>query len=93
MADKFIDLADLEQLVELSQTKALGFALEYAKTHMVNNATLREVVQAVDRDIENMGLDVISDRISGHFSRFRVLEWAFVFNRLRGFEVKKRMMK
>ena len=79
--------------MELSQTKALGFAMEYAKTHMVNNATLREVVQAVDRDIENMGLDVISDRISGHFYLFRALEWAFVFNRLRGFEVKKRMMK
>jgi predicted ABC-class ATPase len=53
-----IDLTDLEQLIELSQTKALGYAI-----------------------------DVISDRISGHFAIFRAFELAFAVNRLRSLQV------
>jgi len=82
-----IDLTDLEQLMELSQTKALGYAIEYAKKYMNNKATLREVVERVVTDIEENGLDVISDKISGHFAWFRDLELAFAINRLRGFDV------
>lgn len=85
-----VDLADLEQLVELSQTKALGYAMEYAKKYMDRNTTLREVVRHVEKDIEEYGLDVISDKISGHFARFRALELAFAFNRLRGFDVAQK---
>ena len=87
-----IDLTDLEQLVEVSQTKALGYAIEYAKKYMNNKATLREIVEHVESDIEEKGLDVISDKISGHFAGFRSLELAFAMNRFRGFDViqKKR---
>jgi len=85
-----IDLTDLEQLMELSQTKALGYAIEYAKKYMNNKATLREVVERVVTDIEENGLDVISDKISGHFAWFRDLELAFAINRLRGFDVIQR---
>ena len=82
-----IDLTDLEQLIELSQTKALGYAIEYAKKYMDGKATLREVVERVIADIDENGLDVISDKISGHFAWFRGLELAFAINRLRGFDV------
>jgi len=82
-----VDLTDLEQLVELSQTKALGFAVEYARKYMDGHLTLREVALIVKEDIEKNGLDVLSDRISGHFARFRTLELAFTLNRLRGFDV------
>jgi predicted ABC-class ATPase len=82
-----IDLTDLEQLIELSQTKALGFALEYAKKYMDGATPLGEVVQRVEKDMDENGIDVISDRISGHFARFRGLELAFTLNRLRGFDV------
>jgi len=82
-----IDLTDLEQLLEVSQTKALGYAMEYAKKYMDNKSTLREVAQHVIRDIEENGLDVLSDKISGHFARFRSLELIFAMNRLRGFDV------
>lgn len=82
-----IDLTDLEQLVELSQTKALGFAIEYAKKYMDQQATLREVVEHVMADIEKGGLDVISEKVSGHFAWFRGLELAFAINRLKGLEV------
>ncbi|MDX1811049.1 MAG: ABC-ATPase domain-containing protein, partial [Gammaproteobacteria bacterium] len=82
-----IDLTDLEQLMELSQTKALGFAIEYAKRYMVNNTSLNKVVERVVKDIEEQGLDIISDRISGHFAWFRSIELAFAINRLRGLDV------
>ena len=81
-----IDLTDLEQLMELSQTKALGYAIDYAKQYMDGKATLRQVVERVQSDIEGSGLDILSDRISGHFASFRALELAFAINRLRGFK-------
>lgn len=84
---QILDLTDLEQLSELSQTKALGYALLYAKKYMDKKTTLREVVQRVVKDVEEHGLDILSDRISGHFAGFRGLELAFALNRLRGFEV------
>ena len=83
-----IDLTDLEQLLELSQTKALGFALEYAKKYMDGATPLGEVVRRVAKDMDEKGIDVISDRISGHFAWFRGLELAFTLNRLRGFDVR-----
>ena len=81
-----IDLTDLEQLMELSQTKALGYAIDYAKQYMDGKAALRQVVEHVQHDIETNGLDILSDRISGHFASFRALELAFAINRLRGFK-------
>lgn len=85
--DEFIDLTDIEQLMELSQTKALGFAIEYAKAHMDKNTTLRNVVEKVEKDINLNGLDVISDKMSGHFAIFRKFELAFALNRLRSIDV------
>ena len=82
-----IDLTDVEQLVELSQTKALGFAIEYAKKYIDRKTTLREVVHRVIRDIDEKGIDVLSNKISGHFAWFRGLELAFTLNRLRGLDV------
>ena len=82
-----IDLTDVEQLIELSQTKALGYAIEYAKKYMNNKTTLCEVVERVITDIEEKGLDVISDKISGHFARFRSFELIFAINRLRSLDV------
>jgi predicted ABC-class ATPase len=82
-----IDLTDLEQLIELSQTKALGYAIEYAKKYLDRKTSLREVVQRVIKDIDENGIDVISTKISGHFAWFRGLELAFTLNRLRGFDV------
>jgi predicted ABC-class ATPase len=82
-----IDLTDLEQLMELSQTKAIGYAMEHAKTYMNGKTPLPEIVRRVIEDIEETGLDVISRRISGHFAWFRGIELAFAFNRLRGLEM------
>ena len=85
--NNIIDLTDVEQLIELSQTKALGYAIEYAKKYMDNKITLREVVARVVTDIEEKGIGVLSDKISGHFSIFRSFELVFAINRLRSLDV------
>lgn len=84
---QIIDLTDLEQIVELSQTKALGYAMEYAKKYMDNKTPMSTVIDHVMHDIDEYGLDVINEKISGHFARFRPFELAFTLNRLRGFNV------
>ena len=88
-----LDLTDLEQLTELSQTKALGYAMEYAKKFIDKKTPLHEVVHRVIKDIDENGIDVISDKISGHFAWFRELELAFTLNRLRGFDVVQKGKK
>ena len=89
--ENVIDLTDVEQLIELSQTKALGYAIEYAKKYMDDVKTLREVIERVVFDIEEKGLDVISDKISGHFAYFRTFELAFAMNRLKDFDVMQKI--
>lgn len=85
--ENVIDLTDVEQLKELAQTKALGYAIEYAKKYMKDQTTLSEVINHVENDIEEESLDIISERLSGHFACFRTLELAFAINRLASLDV------
>lgn len=83
-----IDLTDLEQIKELGQSKAIAMAIDYAKKYMDGTLVLKEVINRVMSDIEDKGLDILSDRISGNFAGFRGLELAFAINRMRGFMVE-----
>lgn len=85
-----IDLTDLEQLIELSQTKAIGFSMLYARKYMNGKRTLKEVIDLVMADLEENGLDILSEKISGHFARFRSFELGFALNRMRSFTVNQR---
>lgn len=84
-----IDLTDLEQLIELSQTKAIGFSMLYARKYMNGERTLKQVIDLVMADIEENGLDILSEKISGHFAQFRSFELAFALNRMRSFNVNQ----
>ena len=88
--ESIIDLTDLEQLIELSQTKALGYALDYVRKYMDKKSSLKEIIDSLMKDIDTHGLDILSDRVSGHFAEFRSFELAFTLNRLRGFDVIQR---
>ncbi|MCW8988667.1 MAG: ABC-ATPase domain-containing protein [Gammaproteobacteria bacterium] len=88
--DNDTDLTDVEQLTELSQTKALGYAIEYAKKYMDGKTTLCEVVERVVNDVDERGLDILSQKLSGHFACFRALELAFAINRLGSLKVKQK---
>jgi predicted ABC-class ATPase len=84
-----IDLGAVEQLVDISQTRAIGDALYYATRFMDGSKTLKQIVEAVMNAIENRGLDVLNRRPSGDYARFRGLELAAAMNRLRTLSVKK----
>ena len=63
-----IDLKDIEQIIEISQTKALCYGLAYSKKYMNDKTSLREVVKQVIKDVNQDGLDVICNNINGNFS-------------------------
>ncbi|MBC7254258.1 MAG: ABC-ATPase domain-containing protein [Actinobacteria bacterium] len=83
-----IDLSSVEQLVDESQTRAIGHALHYATRYMDGKATLREVVERVMGDVGMKGLDVIGPPNRGDYAAFRAFELAAAMNRLRTFTVK-----
>lgn len=85
-----INLTDLEQLIELSQTKAIGFAMLYAKKYMDEKRTLKQVIDLVMSDIEEHGLGILNEKITGHFAQFRSFELAFTLNRMRSFSVSQK---
>jgi predicted ABC-class ATPase len=78
-----IDLNAVEQLVDPSQTRALGDAIRYATLFMDGKRTIAEVIESVLRDVEKKGLDVLSSRLVGDYAEFRGLELAAAINRLR----------
>ena len=86
-----IDLGAVEQLVDISQTRAIGDAIYYATRYMDGRRTMREVIEAVMRDIREKGLDVLSPRPVGDYAEFRGLELAAAINRLRTLRVKQRI--
>ncbi|MGD8539167.1 MAG: ABC-ATPase domain-containing protein [Candidatus Aminicenantes bacterium] len=85
-----IDLAAIEQLVDPSQTRALGDAIRYATQFMDGKRTLAEVLEAVLLDIDKKGLDVLSSRPIGDYAEFRGLELAAAINRLRTLAVRQK---
>lgn len=87
-----IDLSGVEQLVDASQTRAIGEIIHYLAEHYVDGrTTLRQALEQVERDIEEKGLDVISPfygQNPGDFARPRLLEVAAAINRLRSLSVR-----
>jgi len=61
----------------------------YARKYMNGERTLKQVVDLVMADLEENGLDILSENISGYFAQFRSFELAFTFNRMRSFNVNQ----
>lgn len=85
-----IDLGAVEQLVDISQTKAIGDAIYYATRYMDGRKTLGEIVNALLERTKEKGLDVLGHRPAGDYAEFRGLEFAAAINRLRTLSVLKK---
>jgi len=83
-----IDLTDVEQLLELSQTKAIMEALQLADREIDGKKTLKEILDLLELRLKNEGLDILSERISGNLAEFRILELAGAVNRLRSLKIR-----
>ncbi len=82
-----IDLTDMEQLVELSQTKAISEAILYISKYIDDKTPLKGIIDYLMLQIEKDGLDILNNKPSGYFACFRGLELAFAINRLRNFKI------
>ncbi|MDY6935075.1 MAG: ABC-ATPase domain-containing protein [Spirochaetota bacterium] len=85
-----IDLGSVEQLVDISQTRAIGDAINYARKYMDGERTMKEIIGCVLDDIDNKGLDVLNNRPVVDYVEFRGLELAAAINRLRTIIMKQR---
>lgn len=87
-----VDLSFLEQLVDTSQTRAIAAMIFYmAKKYIDNRHTIHQAVDAVFRDIEEKGLDILapfSGQHPGDLAMPRKQEVAAAVNRLRTLAVK-----
>jgi len=86
-------LDDVEQLVDPNQTRAIGDIIRYAiENYMDGKTALKQIVQNVDRDIEEKGLDIISPFQGlhpGDYARPRPQEMGAAINRLRILKVRQ----
>ena len=91
-----IDLIGVEQLVDMSQTRAIGHILHLAATNLMDGVrTIKEVIDCVETLIDRQGLDVLSPfrvpgRHPGIFSRPRRFEVAAALNRLRTVRMRQK---
>jgi len=84
-----INLGGIDQLVDVSQTRAIGDAIHYATRSMNGERTMNRIIQDIISDIEERGLDVLSSRPIGDYARFRPQELACAINRLRTLSVRQ----
>jgi predicted ABC-class ATPase len=85
-----IDLTDVEQLVELSQTKAIAQAILRCKTLAAGSIPIKSLTERCRQAMEERGLDGLADRISGHLAQFRDIELACALNRMRTLRIEQR---
>jgi len=86
-----IDLAAVEQLVDASQTRAIGDALHYASKRMDGEGTLRQILEGVLNEVAQRGLDILSPTPRGDYAEFRIIELGAAANRLRTLSARRRV--
>ncbi len=86
-----VDLSFVEQLVDESQTRAIGDIL-YFSSHLIDGRkTLKEIIEITLEQIEKQGLDLLSPyrgQHPGEYALPRKYEVAAAFNRLRTFHIR-----
>lgn len=90
VGDRQLDIGAVSSIIEVSQTKAIGAALE--KLGAMPELETEGVTACIDmlmKDIERFGLDTINCRgeLLGHYARPRSFDLHAALNRLRGLEI------
>jgi predicted ABC-class ATPase len=82
-----IDLSLVEQLVQESQLRAIGWAIHFASRHMDGRKTIPEILELVSKEIASKGLEAIGRPLDGSLAEFRPIELAAAMNRLRTLKI------
>jgi predicted ABC-class ATPase len=84
-----IDLTCLEQLVDMSQTRAVGYLINYyARRYLDQSADLFEGLRMAFADLDEKGLDVLIPYKVGDLALPRIFEVAGAINRMRTLQVR-----
>jgi len=84
-----IDLSHLEQLVDPSQTRAIGLMIHYySERYLDKTQNLREGLTKVMADIQERGFDILLPHKVGNLAMPRIFELAGAINRMRTLRVK-----
>ena len=88
-----IDVSGVEQLVDASQTRAIGYALHLASRRSMEGG-VQAIVQGLVELFDDAGLDGLDpfhqgERHPGNFARPRAFEIAAVLNRLRTLRIRE----
>lgn len=79
-----IDLASVEQLVHIDQTRTIGLMiLYYAEKYAYSSSCLVDGLRLVLKDVEERGLDILSPWKVGNLALPRLYEFAAAVNRIR----------
>ncbi len=83
-----VDLDAVRQIADADQARAIGYVLYYAKLrYMDEGYPMREILDLVDRDLSNEGLNALVRDVRGDLARPRRYEVAAALNRLPAFRV------
>jgi len=85
-----IDLSQIEQLVDSSQSRAISYALHYAASNLMDKkVSMEELMKKLDKALNNHGLDLLTPqgrKYPNNIARPRTFEIAAAMNRLRTFK-------
>ena len=86
-----IDLSAQSQLVDISQTRAIGEILVLLKKRLAagNEICLGDFLAEFTRELEREGIDLVAGRPVGYLATPRSFEIAAALNRLRGVKLKQ----
>jgi predicted ABC-class ATPase len=87
-----IDLLQVEQLMDTSQTRAIVYAINHAQNYMDGKHSMNDVMGLVEQDIEENGLDILAPKgrkYPHNLARPRIFEIIAALNRLRTFKTRK----
>ena len=83
-----VELDAIKQIANADQARAIGFVFYYAKLrYMDEGYPIREILDLVDRDLSNEGLNTLVRDLRGDLARPRRYEVAAALNRLPAFRV------
>lgn len=83
-----VDLSGIPQIVEANQTRTIGLLLYYLKLRYLDESrTISALLDLIEEDLSNEGLDALSREIRGDLARPRRFEIAAALNRLDGLRV------
>jgi len=79
-----IDLSQVEQLIDIGQTRAIGLMIHtYGQRYAKNHSTLADGLKQLIADVEQKGLDIVSPYKVGNLALPRLYELAAAINRIR----------